>query len=166
LRIDCKFSIPAKVVIEVLTDCIGLYGIPGIIRTDQGPEFQSLTFQKFIQKYGIRHEFIEKGSPWQNGMIESFNGKLRDECLNRNLFENPVQAKDIIQKDHTAVLEVKHLMRFLSRMHNYIVSVSGCVIFKKPCIHIYLVPENGGHIRNYISVKSVMNRSCVEILPL
>jgi len=91
LGIDCGFSIPAKVVIEVLKDCIGLYGIPGIIRTDQGSEFRSLTFERFIQKYGIRHEFTEKGSPWQNGMIESFNGKLRDECLNRNLFENLTQ---------------------------------------------------------------------------
>ena len=98
LGIDCRFSIPAKIVVEILEDCIRLYGIPGIIRIDQGPEFRSLTFQKFIQKYGIRHEFTEKGCPWQNGNLESFNGKLRDECLSRNLFENPKQAKEVIQK--------------------------------------------------------------------
>jgi putative transposase len=88
--IDVRFSIPAKTVIEVLEECIQLYGIPRIIRTDQGPEFRSQTFQKFIQKYGIRHEFTEKGSPWQNGNLESLGGKLRDECLGRNLFDNPL----------------------------------------------------------------------------
>lgn len=98
LAIDSQFSIPAKSVIESLQECIRLYGIPRIIRTDQGPEFRSLTFQKFVQKHGIRHEFTEKGSPWQNGGLESFNGKLREECLDRNLFENPSQAKEVIQK--------------------------------------------------------------------
>lgn len=96
--IDSQFSIPAKRVVEVLEDCLRLYGVPRIIRTDQGPEFRSLTFQKFLQKHGIRHEFTEKGSPWQNGGLESFNGKFRDECLNRNLFESPLQTKEVIQK--------------------------------------------------------------------
>lgn len=96
--INVRFSIPAKAVIEVFEECIQRYGIPRIIRTDQGPEFRSLTFQKFIQKYGIRHEFTEKGSPWQNGNLESFNGKLREECLSRNLFESPSQAKEVIEK--------------------------------------------------------------------
>jgi putative transposase len=86
--IDVHFSIPARIAVEVLEKCIGLFGIPGIIRTDQGTEFRSLTFQKFLQKQGIRHEFIEKASPWQNGNLESFNGKFRDECLNRNIFED------------------------------------------------------------------------------
>lgn len=98
LAIDCQFSIPAKSMIETLQECIRRYGIPRIIRTDQGPEFRSLTFQKFVQKHGMRHEFTEKGSPWQNGSLESFNGKLRDECLSRNLFENPAQAKEVIEK--------------------------------------------------------------------
>ena len=98
LGIEVGFSITAKVVIEVIKECLRLYGIPRIIRTDQGPEFRSLTFEKFIQKHGIRHEFTEKGSPWQNGTLESFNGKLRDECLSRNLFENQMQAKEVIQK--------------------------------------------------------------------
>ncbi len=96
--IDVQFSIPAHRVIEVLEECIRIYGKPKIIRTDQGPEFRSRSFQKFLQKYGIRHEFIEKGSPWQNGNLESFNGKFRDECLNRNLFENIPQTKEVIVK--------------------------------------------------------------------
>lgn len=96
--IDGQLSIPANRIIKVLEDCIQIYGIPRIIRTDQGPEFRSLTLQKFLQKHGIHHEFTEKGSPWQNGDLESFNGKFRDECLNRSLFENPVQTKEVIEK--------------------------------------------------------------------
>lgn len=96
--IDSQFSIPAKRAVEVLEECIRVFGAPRIIRSDQGPEFRSRTFQKFLQKHGIRHEFIEKGSPWQNGHLESFNGKFRDECLNRNLFENPLQTKEVIEK--------------------------------------------------------------------
>lgn len=56
LGIEIGFSIPATLVVEALEECIRLYGIPRVIRTDQGPEFTSLLFQKFIQKYGICHE--------------------------------------------------------------------------------------------------------------
>lgn len=98
MEIDVQPSITAGRVIAVLEKCFRIYGKPGIIRTDQGPEFRSLNLQKFVQKQGIRHEFTQKGSPWQNGDLESFNGKFRDECLNRNLFENPAQAKEVIEK--------------------------------------------------------------------
>ncbi len=90
-------------VIEVLEECFRLYGIPRIIRTDQEPEFRSINFEKFIRKHGIRHEFTEKGSPWQNGTLESFNGKLIDECLSRNIFENPKQAKEVIERPHSSL---------------------------------------------------------------
>lgn len=98
IGIHCKLSIPTSEVVAFLEGCMRLYGLPRIVRTDQGPEFRSISFQKFIQKQGIRHEFTEKGSPWQNGNLESFHGKLRDECLSRNLFENPAQAKEVIEK--------------------------------------------------------------------
>ncbi|WP_460176639.1 IS3 family transposase [Thermodesulfovibrio hydrogeniphilus] len=98
LGIEVGFSITAKVVIEVLEECFRVYGIPRIIRTDQGPEFRSLSFEKFIRKHGIRHEFTERGSPWENGTLESFNGKLREECLSRNIFENAKQAREVIEE--------------------------------------------------------------------
>ncbi len=81
MGIEVGFSIPTKVVIEVLKDYFRVYGIPKIIRTDQRPEFRSINFEKFIRKYGICHKFIEKGSPWENGTLESLHNKLRDECL-------------------------------------------------------------------------------------
>jgi putative transposase len=98
LEIDVQLSITADRVILVLEECFRLYGQPRILRSDQGPEFRSRTLQKFVQRHGIRHEFTEKGSPWQNGDLESFNGKFRDECLDRNLFDNPAQAKEVIDK--------------------------------------------------------------------
>lgn len=101
LYIDVQFNISSKRLIFVMEECFHMHGMPRIIRTDQGPEFRSLAFQKFVQKYGIRHEFTEKGSPWQNGDLESFNGKFRDECLNRNLFENLLQAKEVIERHRT-----------------------------------------------------------------
>jgi putative transposase len=96
--IKVSFSIPAKQIVEFLEELFRLYGVPRIIITDQGPEFRSLDFQKFIQKHRIRHEFTEKGSPWQNGSLESFNGRFRDECLSRNLFDNLAQTKEVIEK--------------------------------------------------------------------
>ncbi|GAB6184127.1 IS3 family transposase [Thermodesulfovibrio hydrogeniphilus] len=96
--IEVGFSITANMVIEVIERCINVYGIPRVIRTDQGSEFRSIIFEKFIQRYGIRHEFIEKASPWQNGALESFNGKLREECLSRNLFETLMQARKVIDE--------------------------------------------------------------------
>jgi transposase InsO family protein len=85
-------------VIDVLEDCFKRYATPRIIRTDQGPEFRSKLFEKFVQQHRIKHEFTEKGSPWQNGNLESFAGKLRDECLNRNIFNTLATAKEVIEK--------------------------------------------------------------------
>lgn len=98
LDIEVQFSITSANVISVLEGCFDRFGIPRVIRTDQGPEFRSRTFDKFIKQYGIRHEFTDKGSPWQNGNLESFNGKFRDECLSRNIFENLTQAREVIKK--------------------------------------------------------------------
>lgn len=61
--------------------------LPKRLRSDNGPEFQSRTLLDWIgSKPGLEHEFIEPGKPVQNAFIESFNGRLRDECLNQNIF--------------------------------------------------------------------------------
>ena len=62
------------------------YGIPGVIRSDNGPEFISQQIKEWIVDTGARIEYIDPGSPWQNGFVESMNDKLRDECLNREAF--------------------------------------------------------------------------------
>jgi hypothetical protein len=61
-------------------------GIPRYLRSDNGPEFTAKAIRKWLAKLGVKTLFIEPGSPWENGYIESFNGKMRDELLNREIF--------------------------------------------------------------------------------
>ena len=67
------------------------------MRTDNGPEFTSRIFMAWAQAHGIRHILIQPGRPMQNGYIESFNGKFRDECLNEQWSRDLQQAKTAIQ---------------------------------------------------------------------
>jgi putative transposase len=69
-------------VIDVLSDLFMLRGIPGHIRSDNGPEFVAKTVQEWIAAVGTKTAYIEPGSPWENGYVESFNARLRDELLN------------------------------------------------------------------------------------
>ena len=61
-------------------------GVPDHIRSDNGPEFTARAVREWLGRVGARTLYIEPGSPWENGYIESFNGKLRDELLDRELF--------------------------------------------------------------------------------
>jgi len=90
-------SITADGVIESLQTAIEEHGKPEIIRTDNGPEFISKTLDRFLFKERIKHEFIHKGKPYENGYIESFTDKFRNECLNLHLFRTIYEAKMIIR---------------------------------------------------------------------
>ena len=90
-------SICANSVIEILESYFLKYNKPEIIRTDNGPEFRSRKFRMFLERNRIKQEFIPKGSPWENGNIESFIGKLREECLNMHEFSNINEAREIIE---------------------------------------------------------------------
>ena len=72
--------------IDVLSDLFILRGIPGHIRSDNGPEFVAEAVQEWIAAVGTKTAYIERGSPWENGYIESFNARLRDELLNGEIF--------------------------------------------------------------------------------
>ncbi len=80
----------------VFERAIRLNGKPNVVRSDNGPEFRSKTLNLFFDRNRIKHEFIEKGKPYQNGFAESFMDKLKDECLNLNIFKNLDKAKQII----------------------------------------------------------------------
>ncbi len=67
------------------------------MRTDNGPEFTSRAFLGWAERHGIKHILIEPGAPTQNGYIESFNCKFRDECLDEHWFESLPQARIVIQ---------------------------------------------------------------------
>jgi len=72
-------------------------GVPGYIRSDNGPEFVAKAVRQLLGRLGAGTLFIEPGSPWENGYIESFNGKLRDELLNREIFTTLLEAKVLIE---------------------------------------------------------------------
>ena len=71
-------------------------GYPQAVRTDNGPEFTSRAFMAWAHTDGVRHILIEPGRPMQNGYIESFNGKFRDECLNEQWFQTLHRARSAI----------------------------------------------------------------------
>jgi putative transposase len=84
--------------IETLADLMLLQGIPEHIRSDNGPEFIAEKLRKWLSAVGAKTLYIEPGSPWENGYCESFNGKLRDECLNGEIFYSLKEAQVVIEQ--------------------------------------------------------------------
>jgi len=84
-------------VIETLADVMLWRGIPEYIRSDNGPEFVAKELRKWLGNLGTGTLYIEPGSPWENGYCESFNGKLRDECLNGEIFYSLREAQIVIE---------------------------------------------------------------------
>jgi transposase InsO family protein len=69
------------------------HGVPEHIRSDNGSEFTATLMRRWSQRVGVKTSFIEPASPWENGFIESFNGKLRDELLNGEIFDTILEAR-------------------------------------------------------------------------
>jgi len=86
-----------KDVLEVLLDLFLERGVPVHIRSDNGSEFIAKKVRKFLSRMSVRPLFIEPGSPWENGYIESFNGKMRDELLDREIFYSLKEAQILIE---------------------------------------------------------------------
>jgi len=84
-------------VLHCLTDLFVKYGPPEHIRSDNGPEFTAKAVRSWLKHIGVKTLFIEPGSPWENGYTESFNGKLRDEVLNREIFYTLQEAQVIVK---------------------------------------------------------------------
>lgn len=95
IRVDRKLN--SSDVIDVLSDLFILRGVPGHIRSDNGPEFIAKAVRDWIVAVGAKTAFIEPGSPWENGYCESFNSKLRDELLNGEIFYSLAEARIIIE---------------------------------------------------------------------
>jgi putative transposase len=97
LAIDVAGSIRSTRVLEQLAKLISIHGAPRYLRCDNGPEFVSKAILEWIIDAGIHTAHIDPGKPWQNGTDESFNGKLRDECLSMEWFRSREEAKVIIE---------------------------------------------------------------------
>jgi putative transposase len=101
LAIRVARRINAIGVIEALADAMLMNGTPVHIRSDNGPEMVAKVLREWLTGLGTRNLYIEPGSPWENGFCESFNGKLRDECLNGEIFYSLKEAQVIIEKWRT-----------------------------------------------------------------
>jgi putative transposase len=96
LEIRVERRLTSADVIETLDELFAVYGKPAYIRADNGPEFTAKTLRVWLREQGVRLIHIDVGSPWQNGYNESFNGKLRDECLNEEIFCSRTEAQVIV----------------------------------------------------------------------
>lgn len=85
-------------VLHCLAGLFALHGPPGHIRSDNGPEFAAKAVRGWLGRVGVTTLFIEPGSPWENGYVESFNGKLRDELLNGEIFTTLHEAQVLIER--------------------------------------------------------------------
>ena len=98
LAIDVAGSIRSQRVIDVLSRLVSQRGAPRILRSDNGPEFVSKRILQWIIDSKIEIAHIDPGKPWQNGTDESFNGRLRDECLSLEWFRSRLEARVIIEQ--------------------------------------------------------------------
>jgi len=98
LAIDVSRRMTSESVLERLSDLFVRRGVPDYIRSDNGPEFAAIRVREWLGRVGVKTLFIEPGSPWENGFIESFNGKLRDELLNREIFDTLLEAKVLTER--------------------------------------------------------------------
>jgi len=105
--IAVDFGIGGQYVTRALDQAATFRGYPQAVRTDNGPEFTSRVFMGWCQKHSIQHLLIEPGRPMQNGYIESFNGKFRDECLNEHWFDTLTHARQEIAVWRTDYNEVR-----------------------------------------------------------
>jgi putative transposase len=94
--IGVDFSMSGQYVTRLLDQAARFRGYPQAVRTDNGPEFTSRAFLAWTQARGVRHILIQPGRPMQNGYVESFNGKFRDECLNEHYFDSLAEARQLI----------------------------------------------------------------------
>ena len=98
LTLEVRRKFKASDVIEVLAEQFLKKGLPGHIRSDNGPEFTARAVRQWLEKFNVQNLFIEPGSPWENGYNESFNGKLRDELLNGEIFTSLKEAQILTER--------------------------------------------------------------------
>jgi putative transposase len=93
LAIELATSLPASRVITVLERLVAAHGAPAYMRSDNGPEFVALALRGWLARQQVATLYIDPGCPWQNGYGESFNGTVRDECLNMYVFLSVAEAR-------------------------------------------------------------------------
>jgi transposase InsO family protein len=98
LAIDVAKKLTSEDVLERLSDLFVRRGVPEHLRSDNGSEFTARCVWEWLGRVGVKTLYIEPGSPWENGYVESFNDKLRDELLMRESFDTLLEAKVLIER--------------------------------------------------------------------
>ena len=98
LAIRVARRLSSQEVIETLAEVMLVRGVPDYLRSDNGPEFVARELRKCLGSLGTGTLYIEPGRPWENGYCESFNGKLREECLNGEIFYSLKEAPVVIEQ--------------------------------------------------------------------
>ena len=98
LAIEMAWSFKSRQVIEVLQYLFAVRGAPEHLRSDNGPEFVAQAVTRWLDRAGVKTLFIAKGSPWENGYVESFNSRFRDELLDRELFVGLEDARWVVDR--------------------------------------------------------------------
>ena len=98
LAIDVSRRLRSQDVVERLGELFLYRGLPVYIRSDNGSEFTAKLVIKWLNRLGVGPLFIQPGSPWENGYIESFNGKLRNEVLNTEIFDTLLEAQILVER--------------------------------------------------------------------
>lgn len=98
LAIAVRRTMPAYVVVSILDEVVFERGLPQSIRLDNGPEYRGNLVRSWAANNGVLLDYIEPAKPYQNGHCESFNGRLREECLNENWFHSLTEAREILDE--------------------------------------------------------------------
>jgi transposase InsO family protein len=98
LAIDVSRKLASEDVLERLSDLFVRKGVPNHIRSNNGAEFTATRVREWLERVGVKTLYIEPGSPWENGYVESFNGKLRDELLDREVVDTLLESKVLIER--------------------------------------------------------------------
>jgi len=98
LALKAGRRLTAEDVIHILADLFLNRGAPAYLRSDNGPEFTAKAIRDWLERLKVQTLFIEPGCPWENGYVESFNGKLRDELLNREIFYTMTEVEVMLER--------------------------------------------------------------------
>ncbi len=98
LAIEVERRIRSDDVLHCLTGLFARHGSPEHLRSDNGPEFTARVVRQWLERVGVRTLYIEPGSPWENGYNESFNGKLKDELIDREIFYSLREAQVLVEQ--------------------------------------------------------------------
>ena len=145
LSIDVACKMRSDDALDRLAWLMAARGVPEHVRSDNGPEFTAIAVRRWLKDVGVRTLFIEPGSPWENGYVESLNGKLRDELLDREIFYTLREAKVLIESWRREYNTVRPHSSLGYR------PPAPEAIAPEPCSATLRTPRGGGHADRILS---------------